>query len=490
MRQHRHQRRNLKTEGFGDRLRKPTASTNPTIVLDPDDLLYQHSNGIFPTNTEVLHTNSTGYFTGGDPKGPLPKPDPDGTLMDKVHKWSFKQNVMGLRVPSEAQQVAARMRAKLRQAERFVLDDEATKLVCHLSHQTDKFNGWAFLARLPHNPMWIEFSLHAKVREFELMGTLGGKFKEEEVAKRVGLLLYHDEGNEKSPRWICHEFYEYPECPMPGLVDYVFDPEGEQSLPISGSRTWHNRTLSLIPGFPAYPVKIQHRDSRVTETSMPSEYILCGVFEPGKTTINKTGLFIPGSTIEPATWFKNRSAVTINPWWTALNEYRIKSDPIEWYSQIANDIKEQRGAFRWVVALLAAINGLPKDVKTAATRSGTRAAGVHKLAYLGHRTVSINIPRSDRVVWARKQLDRAARVEKRLRHHTVMSHWRVIERGKKRKGMLIRGCDHSPTMVESGVGICTKCEMLVRWIELPNGRGDPNLGVVDRTYKIRAKRRR
>lgn len=466
-----------RAETYNEWLQKPATATNPTILLDPDDLLYSKG-----------YLDGMGDLISGVPpavaKAALnPESDPDVTLMDNVHKWSFKQNVMGRHVPNEAQQVAARLRAKLRQAERFILDDAATKLVCHLSHQTDKFDGWAFLARLPHNPMWIEFSLHAKVREFERMGTLKETFKEEEVAKRLGLLLYHDEGNEKSPRWICHEFYEYPECPIPGLVDYVFDPEGDQSLPLSGSRTWHNRTLSLIPGFPQHPIELIENSNKRNRLSLPAEYMLCGIFDQIVTDMNKTK-------IETADWFKNRSAVTINPWWTALNAYRLKSDPVEWYNSIANDIKEQRGAFRWVIALLAAINGLPKDVKTAATRSGTRAAGVYKLAYLGHRTVSINIPRSDRVIWARKQLDRAARVEKRLRHHTVMSHWRVIERGKKRKGVLIRGCDHSPTMVESGVGICTKCEMLVRWIELPNGRGDPKLGVVDRTYKIRTKRRR
>lgn len=74
-------------------------------------------------------------------------------------------------------------------------------------------------------------------------------------------------------------------------------------------------------------------------------------------------------------------------------------------------------------------------------------------------------------------------MSKRRAWHPVRGHWRVVERGKKLPIL----CRHEPTEVDNGLALCTRCERLIRWIELPHGRGDPRLGIVNRTaYEVKA----
>src|SRR5262249_33787458 len=141
------------------------------------------------------------------------------------------------------------------------------------------------------------------------------------------------------------------------------------------------------------------------------------------------------------------------------------------------EARELSGVLRWIVCLLACINELPRDVRPVATRPGKRPVGLHMLPYLRHSNLSLRLPRDNRVVWAPRQLDKSFRNAQRAQHG-VMGHWRVIERGKS-----THICRHLPTMVEEGVGICERCEMLVRWIDA-HTRGDPALGIVEHTYDV------
>jgi hypothetical protein len=391
--------------------------------------------------------------------------DSPPSFADRVHAMTFADTLMGRRVSGDAKFVLARHRANLRNAERFVLDDEAVRLVCHLSHERDRLSNWAFLARLPHSPMWVEFNLHTKVDEWQKMGTLQVPFDPEQVSPVVGYLLYKD-GNSAS-RWICHEFCDLNGTPYPGLLAYVFDPEGDGM--VAGSATWGSPTLSRRVGFPRVPGTISFDDgSANAETTIDPEYVLCGVFKSA------------GSRGDPRIvspdWFVQRASAIVEPFWDAtkpdlLNEIVLK------------EVREQAGIMRWLMTMLAAINALPRDVHPVATRTGRRAVGMRELPYLRHSNLAIRLPRDNRVVWARRSLDRDAKAARRLAWHPVMSHWRVIERGKS-----THLCRHEPTMVEEGVGLCTRCEMMIRWIEVPNGRGDPSIGVVEHVHRVAARK--
>ena len=146
----------------------------------------------------------------------------DMSLADRVQAMTFSGKLLGRTVPPSAKIVLARYRAQLRQAERYVVDDEVTQLCCRLCHEEDRLPSWSFLARLPHPTMWLQMNLHAKMAEFEKMNTTTHPFVANEVSPLIGYLLYHD-GNSDT-RWIAHNFIEFEGSVIPGLLAYVFDP--------------------------------------------------------------------------------------------------------------------------------------------------------------------------------------------------------------------------------------------------------------------------
>lgn len=384
----------------------------------------------------------------------------ESTLADDVQAMTFATKLFGHTFDPAIKTHLARYRAQLRRAERFIVDDDAVRLCCHLSHEKDRFRGWSFLARLPYSVMWLDLDLHAKVREFDKMKSLEHPFDPMSVSPRIGYLLYHD-GN-SATRWIAHAFSYMSQAGsvLPCPFSYVFDPEGEGD--INGSLTFGSPTLSRRIG----PIRtsVTTTDGRF-DVETPPESVMCGVFE------NVEG------EIRAPEWFSKRAAVIVDPIWDSL----IQNDKL--YKILPDQLEEERGAFRYLITLLAAINSIPRDVRPMNVRAGTRTVGMRQLPFLRHNNLTLTVPRDDQVIWMRNHMDRAAAGRRRA-WHTVMGHWRVIERGKAR-GL----CRHEPTMVESGVGICQKCELMVRWITLPNGRGDPSVGMVDHAYRLAARKR-
>lgn len=386
-------------------------------------------------------------------------------MMDDVHHWLFQRKVSGMSITDSSRAVMLKDRTLLRGAQRFTLDDDSVKLICHLSHEFDRLEGWSFLARLPYDVTWIELSLHTKVREFEQMGKLRYKFNPEEVSPQIGYLMYRDAPDTSSPRWVCQAFLRQDNGEiMPSIVAYVFDPEGDPKFPIRGSSFWHASTLSLRPNFPRMPVIAALKDGEVT-TACDPEILISGMVH-----WEKHGISGPS-------WMTPKVAVIIDPWWEAHLEERLKSNFVRTCRLILNDVKENSGHLRWLVTMLAAINGLPKEVKQRTASKGARSVGMYKVPYFHSSDISLTIPREDRIIYAHKMLNHAASSVHRP-WHLVKGHWRVVEPGK-RKYM----CRHVPVMVEQGLGMCERCELLVRWIK-DHSRGDATLGVVDHGYNV------
>ncbi len=409
----------------------------------------------------------------------------DLPLMDRLHTMTFAPKLMGRSLNAASRRILTSYRIKLRQAERFVIDDDAVKLVCRLSHEQERLAGWSFLARLPYQVIWLEFNLHTKVREFEIMETLRRRFNPEEVSPVIGYLLYKD-GHSNS-RWIAHEFKELMGEIVPGMIAFLFDPENQGIAAVMGSETWNSPTLSRRPNFPRIPATVRAADlddrpaggradwTDTTKdgdilTEVDPEFVLCGVFGQGG-----------GTTLAAPEWFSSRGAAIVDPFW----EHYLSERPVDSVNNLmAMEVMEQAGVLRWLVTLFATINGLPRAVKPINSRPGRRTMGMNTVPYLQHSNLSITIPRDDRVVWARQHLDREAHGARRA-WHRVIGHWRIIERGRAPRQM----CRHEPVMVENGVGMCNRCQLMIRWIEVPNGRGDPALGMIEHTYTIHGKRR-
>ena len=108
-----------------------------------------------------------------------------------------------------------------------------------------------------------------------------------------------------------------------------------------------------------------------------------------------------------------------------------------------------------------------------------RTLDVQHIPYFSHHDLELTIPGEDRVLHARKVLDKAANSNHAHRRwHMARGHYRVVEPGKRKYI-----CRHDPVMVENGLGMCNKCQLLIRWIPA-HDRGDATLGVVDHAYQV------
>lgn len=388
-------------------------------------------------------------------------------FMDQVHAWTFEEKVKKIKYNPEIMEIKRIFRNKIRNAQRFILDDSSVETICELSHETKHIEGWSFLARLPYNVMWIEYNAHTKASKFESMGKLGMPFNPKEVSPWRGYLMWKEELEGSSPRWIVHSFTFIDNMVVPEFTAYVFDPEGNSQFPTRGSSFWRVPTLSLIPDFPRMPVIIQEENNEKIFTETDPEYILLGMFED--TTFSHVENIIKISDI-----IAPRMAVVINPFW---DKFIKKNKKLDFKRLALENIRENAGELRWIITMLASINGLPKEVKPFIPQGIRHSIGMHQLPYFGGSTISLSIPRENRVIHFRKILDKEAGAMRRRRHY-VIGHWRIIEPGKR---MFI--CRHMPISVEAGVGQCERCGLKVRWIEA-HERGDATLGYVEHQYNV------
>lgn len=417
----------------------------------------------------------------------LPGGKHDDSLMDAVHASTFATKIMGARLSEQCLAVQRVFRSKIKQAQRFILDDDAVRLICHLSHEVDRIEHWALLARIPYDPIWFEFNSHVKVQEFEKMGSLRFKFNPDEVLERMGFLMWRDTTSEdRIPRWVCHVFGRTKGSSevISDFIAYVYDPEGDNKFPVRGSQFWSKPTLSLRPGFPKMPVRANYGEDEVSMLC-DAELMAAGLMSPigggvDAEIVGEHKYRVDGSAIEGPKWLMPRIAVIVDPWWDAHLVDRQRESPAKFNAIIQTSVGENRGTLRWIVAMLASINGLPRDIVHHHARQGRRSIGMNMLPFFTSSTISVTIPRENRLIHARKILDKETHNVRHRKRHGVMGHWRIVERSKIPRGVF---CSHIPALVEGDLAVCEKCGLLVRYIH-DHERGDEKLGYVRHTYKV------
>lgn len=430
-------------------------------------------------------------------------------LMDDAHAFTFSTRLTGHggTMPEAVLAVMRRYRMSLRRCEKFVLDDDAVRLTCEMSVRAqakneDLLRSWSYVARLPYENFWVEFNQHVRCRAFETLRTLRGAFDPSQVAQHVGYQFEMDTDDPGSPRWVVREFTRSPETGvLPGIFAFVFDPEATEAEPVRSSKRWRLPTVSDRPGMPRIPgqITVGGRATNSTQSIDPEDVIL-GTLEQrsaGGGSVNEVFVGLErqmdGHTIFAPRYLRAKLAVIVDPFWHAYfaamdttDERREKTSRI-----LAQEVLEQAGTARWVITLLAMINAVPRDVVPVSVTPGRRVIGANVLPYFQHRTISIQLPRDDRVVHALQHVERFARERNAPRAwHEVRGHWRIIERGRvPLRGRGQAWCRHSPEATdESGTGLCGRCGLLIRWVK-HHHRGDPNVGVVDHTYKVTARKR-
>lgn len=129
-----------------------------------------------------------------------------------------------------------------------------------------------------------------------------------------------------------------------------------------------------------------------------------------------------------------------------------------------------------ILALLAEAPNIKESVKP---KEGFRYKGMYKLPYFSHSIIRLKLPKKKPVRYVMRLIDKASDNARKLRAHTVRGHFRQIERGKP----LPYPCKHEPVMVENGLGMCKKCERMIRWVP-SHTRGDSSIGWVYHDYRI------
>ena len=232
----------------------------------------------------------------------------------------------------------------------------------------------------------------------------------------------------------------------------------------------------MRPGFPRQTAVIEYElgDGRIAtrEQEIDPEYSVIGVFEHGQRTVGAPE------------FFADKTAVIVEPWWDAWHNTKEDRERLDRMAFI--DARELTGMLRWLICLLGAINGLPRDVAPRITRPGHANVSFHVVPYLSAHNLSIKIPKDNNIRHVALTLERSGRNQRR-KWHQVISHWRIIDPGRNPAGTW---CKHAPALVDDtdpNLAICSKCEMLIRRIP-QHTRGDPEVGIVQHpAYVVSAK---
>lgn len=378
----------------------------------------------------------------------------DHPYYDDVHFWTYtpvKNLHFVSRNPKTVERQMIQYRQWIRQARRFVIDDDMIKLVSDASTRLDKMPLWIELSRLPFDVCWFEWDNHAKLKASQ--SRLAGPLDLSDTSQAHGYLMVRDQAHEA--RWVAFCFQNISKMsgqssvwPLP--VAFVIDPNGVVETPVKGAlgikRVSEEFGTVFEPGNKAW-------------IAPQLEYAMLGITDN------------TGKILEP-TWAQGKIAAICEPLTRQfirslrLDQERaeIKEDGVKSVSRelIEDSLLEQRGIARFLISLLAAINDIPMLYRNVDARSGHRTKRANKVQYLSHSVVSIKAPKTKAIDWFVKKLDAA---HGRKRRHEVRGHWRTMIDRKSR------------------VAIGRT------WIE-PHMRGDASLGFVTRTFVVEPNRDR
>ena len=134
------------------------------------------------------------------------------------------------------------------------------------------------------------------------------------------------------------------------------------------------------------------------------------------------------------------------------------------------------GSLRYVLALLATLNDIPK-MQTVVRPAKSYLGGGQIRKYLDHTTLQLTLPVNVTTTTLAKRLIAKAR----RGWHQVRAHWRVNHPPLGAKFCPQRSDHVWLEADERGHANCKQCDARRVWIVLPTGRGDPTISV--RTHK-------
>lgn len=401
-------------------------------------------------------------------------PAPEFFLYDKVSAWTYDkpEKAMGAHtkwtsgiIRQASDTIASnlrRYRNAIRQAERFYISDEMVYAALAAGRESAKLEGWINLARAPFPATWIECSLHSKVAASHSQGALIEAPDYTLVPENIG--------------WLIEELD--PDTGLFRVTTFVADRQ-DGGADIAGAQ-WVVAPEGTSHDYLRIPKGMYDLADMFGRKPFPPELAAIGM-----TTFRIDG---PKAIVMGSPWVKGHLALAHEPITRAIHASTLEAaaqrprarDEImaELINVFYYTLQEESGTVRFLVAILAMMNEAPTVKRIHPPRPGYHTRGMNKLRYLNHTHVELKLPKTKPMVYLSKLLDRASSDRRRNRAHMVRGHFRQIERG-------LPGihCKHEPTMVEDGVGICARCERIIRWVPSFE-RGDAALGWVNHDYEL------
>lgn len=404
----------------------------------------------------------------------------DEPLYDDVNKWTYvpikKLTLLGYQRYAKFAEgldvYQRKVRTNIRQAQRFMLSDDFVRSAYQASLDFQKVPTWLNLARLPYPRMWVEWDQHVKLDEQAKAGSILHEPDETLVAKRGGFLfeeLDADTGMWLASRW--EGSIRNGGEAFTSNLNYVVAPEGSAIMRIKPppgvtSLTEVMTAIRVPQGMGYERAKIDDLIEMMTFGIRPGNV----KFDPKEEIIGH---------------IKNRIVTALSPismhFQTNARKHLSQKEYEEFCQQASFSVQlcveEDAGILRFITTVLGLLNEAPNIREPKQARAGYRTMGMNKLQYLGHSMIHLKLPKTKPMRFISRLLDHASNERRRNRAHVARGHWRQVEYGTKFR------CDHNPTLVENGMGICTKCERIIRWIPA-HQRGDASLGWVTHEYTL------
>jgi hypothetical protein len=419
------------------------------------------------------------------------KPEEEPSFADRFVASTYifaKQMRLTARQAKVMEPSFAAYRQDMRQAHRFVLDDEFTKLATEISCRVppEKLLYRLQYATLPYETTWIEFSLPVKVNAMRRIHGLGPIH---EIGSKLGLLMHRISETDAVLQVIC-ETYGNDIMVVPACFAMFWSVnEGDWSRRMGRSRHGcETFDFRRVAGFWAGRVRAE---KGISEAERARRLAFCSTLmeggplwgysaRGGPTSVlegpnDLFGLVVPKFLERHGTLGYSRHHDTLTQAMAMRSGERGRHMIGD---LMANETTEFTGTMRWLVVVLAMLNEVPVRAGYVRPHGQIRVGLTAKRPLLDYHTVTLHLPKTEPIAFVEKRLSNAEIIHRR--GHKVMQHWRTYLHDVH----CAADAHDWEYDYDEGYRLCGKCMSYGRLIH-EHVRGDPSLGWVHKSYVIK-----
>jgi hypothetical protein len=374
----------------------------------------------------------------------------------------------------------ARYRAWFNQSRRFNVDGKALRIASELANEgPSKMAERLCLARLPFPTVWLEYSLHDKLRIGEELGISRGVA--DTSPSRIGYLLREDPGDPL--RWSVITWVSIDNIATP-----VHKPHQGEMLASVAMHSWMVDTAMRATPERLGDINSFNRKSIIENIKVENAETDSERGEVAADAFPHLGWGYGASLGDMSKYQEYDSMRVLGVSKPLDHSIGVGWEPLSWQikevssddinRQFVESCVESRGDVRLIVSLLALINEVPIELSPAQQKGAFTGAGGVIKKYLTNNTVTISIPSKKPMRQIRKILSSKAKSHKA--RHEVRGHWRTIIH----KDDHVRKVTHPDGSIEELFFAKGQLERV--WVKA-HERGDATYGYVIHKYDVQAR---